>query len=1172
VLADLIAHVGSVVSTDRLIDDLWGSEPPATADAVLQNAISRLRKSLGPTAIARVAPGYVLTVDPGSIDGHRFERLVRDARPLPPQERARALRDALALWRGRPFMELTFATFLDVEIARLEELRLVALELTLEAEIELGLYDAAAVELAALAAEAPARERLRRLQMLALHRSGRSQDALDVYEHMRRAMDEHSGLEPGAETKALQLMILRDDPAIAAPTAVVPTGHLARRLVAVLAAKPVSTIAADLEAAATLVTATREALAATVGRHGGHVAPLPGSETFALFGVDGAREDDVLRAGRAAIEAREMLKSRGVPVGFALGIGRVLVEDGKPLLVGNVVDDVQRAVGAARPDEIVVVESAVHSGQASFTLGDADGRVTLVDVRPGRISRSRRPMPPFVGRADELARLDNALRVALSGESAVHVVVVGDAGIGKTRLVDAFAARSGVTVLGAACVPYGEGITFLPLLELADQAARLDSAAPRIEEVATAEAAFGAALGLVQHLMPSGPLLLVLDDLHWAVPTFLDLIEYLVSASRGPLVVVSLGRPTLLLQRPNWASHALVLEPLRASDARRLAEGAPGADELDDDVVAAIVETGAGVPLFIEQLTAFAREAGTGPSSIPPSLDAALASRLDALAPGELRVLEHAAVLGATFDRKALTALSERDAPSLDGRLSALEQGRLLQPLDDRTLGFGHALIRDAAYDGIPKVRRASLHERAARHLDRVEQSGSAATFHLEAAALLTREVGTRRADLAREAGHRLGAAGFGQWRGGDAGGAANLLERAVTILEPDDPLRLDVCVELALALRDLGQHDRAAAVLAETRVAAGRLRRRRIERRVDVESIVPGMSAGPGAGRTATAVVDAALPVFRRARDDRALGRTLLVRAFLASIGCRFAEAADAAEEAFACLERAGYSSSRAVLVQAAAGLHGDLSIAEARARCEELRERAEGWALAQANVDEIRSLIEVVGGEAAHARMLHAEAVAVFEERGQQLLMLTDGAGVAAEIEILSGDLERAAEILERAGADLERRGELAWSARHHILQAEVVLAMGDAVHAAELASKASSNTPQADVHATVTCLRVTAMVSAAAGDALVGRRLVGNALALLEDTDALELRSRVLVDAVEIERMLGRGDDLQRAIDLAAAAAVAKGSVLMERRLMLLSDGPEAEPPESLTPRAL
>jgi len=608
-----------------------------------------------------------------------------------------------------------------------------------------------------------------------------------------------------------------------------------------------------------------------------------------------------------------------------------------------------------------------------------------------------------------------------------------------------------------------------------------------------------------------------------------------------------------------------VLDPLPASDARRLAEQAPDAKELDDDVLDAIVEIGAGVPLFVEQLAAFAGEAGTSLSSIPPSLDAALASRLDALAPGELMVLQHGAVLGASFDRQALAALSdEGEAPSLEGRLSALGRARLLRPLDDRRLGFGHALVRDAAYDGIPKVRRASLHETAARHLDRVEQSESAATFHLEAAALLSREVGAGRVDLAREAGQRLGAAGFAQWRGGDAAGAANLLERTRTMLDPDDPFRLDVCVELALALRDLGRQDRAAAVLAETRVAAGRLRRRRIERRVEVESIVPDMSSGPEAGLTAAAVIEGALPVFRRARDDRALGRTLLVRAFLSSIGCRFAEAADAAEEAFACLERAGYATSRAVLVQAAAGLHGQLSVAEGRARCQELRERAAGSTLAQANVDEIRSMIEVVGGEEAHARVFHEEAVAVFEERGQRLLLLTDGAGVAAEIEILSGDLERAAGILQQAGADLEQRGEHAWAARHQILQAEVACATGDVAHAAALARKASSNTPRADVHATVTCLRVTAKVRAASGDAPVGRQLLADALDLLEGTDALELRSRVLVDAVEIERVLGSYDELHRAIDLAAAAAKVKGSVLAERRLMLLRDGmKEAEP---------
>ena len=229
VLAELIVHLGSVVSADRLIDDLWGVAPPATADAVVQNAVSRLRKAIGASTIETVAPGYALRIDAGAVDAYRFERLVRDAMPLPALERSEALRDALALWRGPAYMDLAFESFLQSSISRLEELRLTALEDRLGAEIELGRHDAAIPELDALASREPSRERLRRLQMLALHRSGRTQDALDVYESLRREIDALSGLEPSTETKALQLMILRNDAAISSPSAAAPSRKVSRR-------------------------------------------------------------------------------------------------------------------------------------------------------------------------------------------------------------------------------------------------------------------------------------------------------------------------------------------------------------------------------------------------------------------------------------------------------------------------------------------------------------------------------------------------------------------------------------------------------------------------------------------------------------------------------------------------------------------------------------------------------------------------------------------------------------------------------------------------------------------------------------------------------------------------------------------------------------------------------
>ena len=215
-LADLALHAGTVVSMDTLLDDLWSGEPPPTAEAVVQNAIARLRRVLGRETIETRAPGYVLHVDPGAIDARRFERLVRDARPLPPAERSAALRDALALWRGPPFADLAFESFLQDEIARLDELRLTALEDRLEAEIELGRHDAVVRRRIRARGPAPvARAALPDCRCSRCTRAGRQQEALDAYEVLRRSLDELFGLEPSPETRALQLMILNQDPAIA---------------------------------------------------------------------------------------------------------------------------------------------------------------------------------------------------------------------------------------------------------------------------------------------------------------------------------------------------------------------------------------------------------------------------------------------------------------------------------------------------------------------------------------------------------------------------------------------------------------------------------------------------------------------------------------------------------------------------------------------------------------------------------------------------------------------------------------------------------------------------------------------------------------------------------------------------------------------------------------------
>jgi DNA-binding SARP family transcriptional activator len=216
VLAVLLLEAGRVVPTERLVDLLWGEEAPKTATTSLQNSISRLRRELGPDVLETRAPGYVLHADSQHLDASRFERLLRDARQAQGEERRALLQAALDLWRGPALAEFTFEQFAQAEIRRLEELRLVALEERVGADLELGRHGDVAGELEALVAEHPLRESFRRQLMLALYRSGRQAEALEVYQDARRRFVDELGIEPGPELRQLQAEILRHEAGMAA--------------------------------------------------------------------------------------------------------------------------------------------------------------------------------------------------------------------------------------------------------------------------------------------------------------------------------------------------------------------------------------------------------------------------------------------------------------------------------------------------------------------------------------------------------------------------------------------------------------------------------------------------------------------------------------------------------------------------------------------------------------------------------------------------------------------------------------------------------------------------------------------------------------------------------------------------------------------------------------------
>jgi DNA-binding SARP family transcriptional activator len=214
VLAILLLHVNEVVSTDRLVDELWGASAPDTASKALQVNVSRIRRAIGPGKLVTQAPGYVLQLDRSEYDLGRFEQLVAEAGRSAPETAAAKLREALALWRGPALADLAYESFAQPEIARLEELRVSVLGQRIDADLDAGRHAQLVGELEALVARHPLRERFRYQLMLALYRSARQAEALDVYRTARRELAEEVGLEPSDELKRLEQAILRQDPAL----------------------------------------------------------------------------------------------------------------------------------------------------------------------------------------------------------------------------------------------------------------------------------------------------------------------------------------------------------------------------------------------------------------------------------------------------------------------------------------------------------------------------------------------------------------------------------------------------------------------------------------------------------------------------------------------------------------------------------------------------------------------------------------------------------------------------------------------------------------------------------------------------------------------------------------------------------------------------------------------
>jgi DNA-binding SARP family transcriptional activator/ATP/maltotriose-dependent transcriptional regulator MalT len=1248
-LALLLLHRGETLATERLIDELWGERPPATAAKSVQVHISRLRKALaaagggrGDELVVTREHGYVLALDPERVDAHRFERLIgagRDALAAgDPDGAVAALEEALSMWRGRPLDDLAYEAFAQREIGRLEELRVTALEHLIDAKLELGLHAEVVGRLEALIADHPYRERLRGQLMLALYRSDRQADALQAYQDARRALVDELGIEPGERLRELERSILAQEPTLAvpAPAAAAPPpaapaavaepaapapepAAAARRLVSIVFADIVGSTGLaerlDPESMHGVLDRYMDLCGSVIERHGGSVEGFVGDAVVGVFGQTQVHEDDALRAVRAALEMREagaalsdeLERDKGVRLGMKFGLesGEVFVSAGtrrSRFAAGDAFNVAARLEGTAGEGEILLGDSTHalvrHAVRAEplEPLALKGRRATvqawrLLELEDGGDATARLAAGAFVNRHRELGELRAAFARARDAGGCHAATVVGPPGIGKSRLTSELVAEvgAGATVLVGRCPSYGDGVAYRPLAEIVteiggdeprqrvtelldgdESVARLVLGAIGLsDEAVQAEETFWALRRLLERVAQERPLIVVVDDVHWAEPTLLDLLDYLVAFSSGhAILLVCLSRPEVLERRPGWAApqpsrSLLVVEALADDEARELVESA---GELEPATAARIVETAEGNPLFLEQLVAVGAE--TGEAALPSSIQAVLAARIDRLDAGERTVLEHAAVQGRSFWVGALQQLlPEHEMPGIAGHLVSLAQKGLIRAERSEFAGedafrFAHALIREAAYRTLPKQRRAELHERMARWLEaRPGAQDETVGYHLAEAYRNRAELGpvgdTERALAAAAAGRLASAADAAMLRG-DPPAGAGLLERAAELLDPGDAARAELLPELGHALSEAGRMGDAARVLDE---AIERAPEPRLRARAQVERELLRLETDTGAGiERARRVAEEVLPDLEG--DELGRCRALLLRAQPAWIAGRAESADEAWADAAESARRAGrqHELYEAVGWRALAAALGPTPVDEAIPRCEELRELVSASPIATASTLNPLAYLHAMRGELETADGLLAQASDMLREvRG-----VSSGVShLEAWVRLLAGQPELVEPELR---ADVETLSSMQAGetlATTTALLAQAVFAQGRLDEAAELCETTAARAPAEDTMTQAIWRGVRAKVIAREGRADEAEALARDAVALAGRTDLLSHHGDAMLDLADVLRTCDRGDESDRATRAALELYELKGNVAAAARARsLLTERPGGE----------
>jgi class 3 adenylate cyclase/tetratricopeptide (TPR) repeat protein len=926
---------------------------------------------------------------------------------------------------------------------------------------------------------------------------------------------------------------------------------------------------------------------AALERHIGVVEKFIGDAVVGVFGVPDANEDDSLRACRAALEMQarvanlndELERRFGTRIAVRIGVntGEVIASR-ETLVTGDAANVAARLEQAAGPGEVYIGDATYRLVRDAVEVEPVEQVVAkgksgpLVAHRLHQVAapgpRRRQPGTPLVGRTGELRVLEGEFDAVVSGRACRLVTVVGDAGVGKSRLAAEFLDRvsSRARVARGGCLSYGEGITYWAIGQIVRDLAGIrdehsvDEARERVparvaqllglaQGASTPDQALQALAAFLAAAAGESPLVVLVDDIQWAEPALLDMLIGLVDAlEETALLIVGLARPELLEHRPDWPA-GVRLDPLAELEVEALLES------LDAPAAARerIVETAGGNPLYAEELVAWAQDGGDL-GALPTSLNALLSARLDRLEAGARDALERGAVEGEVFHQGTVVELSDEHArAAVPGKLAGLTRNDMIR-LAAGTLVVGgiayrfkHVLVREAAYRATPKTLRASLHERFADWLerlagDRIGEYQEILGYHLEQAYRYRIELGLvddAGRVLAVRAGHHLGSAGTRANDRGDIHAAANLLGRATALLPADALERLELLLPYAYALAESGRGVEARSINDELYDRAAVLGERRLAMHARIARVGddfwdPTIDLGER-----RALFEEGIETFAALGDEIGLARCTRLLGRICVKQGRAAEAAQWYERALVHANASGEITTRRLVMQSLAMTlaAGPMPVADAIRRCEQLREANTDDRVLDAVITRCLSELYAMAGRFDEARESWEKSDRVLDD-ANMLISSRVSQLAAASARELAGD---------RAGAEQELiarwqyfRATINGAPDTRALQAAHTLAnlycdWGRWEDADECLS--FHRDVPLPINMAAWRLAGEARVAAHRGEHVEAGVLIRRAVEMVDGADGLNARARMLLALAEVQRAAGQ----EAEADASAATAL-------------------------------